>query len=582
MEKRYLAALACICAFVIAAAGCGGSSAGNSAPEAAQSDGAAQVSAAAAEGTADAGVTSDTAAETSYDGETGEFAEAERDDGDSALDKLRSTALETYESEDGWSVRYDSELISVRDVWNGTEFAYTGDQNGTNKLVIKYYPNTSTDIVLADKTEDYSGSWLERSEGYFAGRADIWAFHVDVIRNGWRSTLGYTAVEHNDGVLLIEKTGSVESDEERGILISDTMADILDSFEFADHEPQTEYDYIPGEYVLESGNTSEDTGASAVYPGKLVLREDHTGQLGDQDPVEIMWYSRDGIIREDKADGEVRFFHIEGESLYLEQGDEWIEYRKNLGMGQSVDGLAADSRTPATFRTYENDDGWLVYYDSDLFTINESYNRVEFVYMDSADEAGRLKVRYYEDDSTEDVLEDIEDDYSSEQVERSEGYFGGSREDWAFTLSVPYEGESSGMRKIYTAAEHNDGVLLVERIAGGENDTEREKAIEEIAGTFLFTDHDPQREYEDIPGRYLLNDKILAKDAGNYPRRIILNWDHTGVMSGLDDIDIIWHCLDGILKEAAAGGKTYYYYIDDDVLYLHMDGERVQFEREDN
>ena len=172
----------------------------------------------------------------------------------------------------------------------------------------------------------------------------------------------------------------------------------------------------------------------------------------------------------------------------------------------SADGIAADSRTAASFRTYENDDGWLVYYDKDLFTIEEKWNSVEFIYGDSEDDADKLIVRYIEDDSTEDVLEDLERGYDSAEIERSEGYMGGSREDWSFTISVPAKDEEEGVRKVYTVSEHNGGVLVAERTSSGENADEREKAIEGIVDTFLFTDHAPQIEYEEIPGRYVLND----------------------------------------------------------------------------
>ena len=560
MRNRILAAL--ICTAAVMAAGCGGGTAGNGTQEAAQSAVTASESAEAEPAQAQEGATQETASET--------------EDSDRAA-RVFSAAGETYESEDGWTVRYNSDLVEVNETRNGTEFVYIGDSEGTNKFVIKYLPNTSTDIVLADKTADYNGSWLERSEGYFAGRADLWAFHADVIRNGRSSTLGYTAVEHNDGVLLIEKTGSVESDEEQGQLISDTMADILDSLEFEDHEPQTEYDYIPGRYVLAKDSISGDP---AAYPAEIVLNEDHTGSIGAENAVKIIWYSRDGILKEDKEGGEIRFYTIEGDSLYLQQGDEWVEYRKSIGAGQSADGIAADSRTAASFRTYENDDGWLVYYDKDLFTIEEKWNSVEFIYGDSEDDADKLIVRYIEDDSTEDVLEDLERGYDSAEIERSEGYMGGSREDWSFTISVPAKDEEEGVRKVYTVSEHNGGVLVAERTSSGENADEREKAIEGIVDTFLFTDHAPQIEYEEIPGRYVLNDKILSKDASNYPKFILLKADHSGVIGDSEETEIVWHCTDGLLKESAAGGKTYQYYIDDEVLYLQMEGEWVQFDRE--
>ena len=478
--------------------------------------------------------------------------------------ELGSTPLETYESEDGWSARYDSDLIDVREVWNGTEFSYTGEQNRVNKLRFRYLPYTSTDILLAEEVEDYSGSWLEWSEGYFAGRADIWAFHVDVVRNGWGSTLAYTAVEHNGGVLLIERTGSVENDEERGKQIDDTLADILDSVELTDHRPQTEYDYIPGTYVLREELPAD---GQTEYPAEIVLSEDHTGRIGGQEMTDIVWLSRDGLIKEDTAGGEVRFFTIMSESLFLQMDGTRVEYRKVSDDTDSADGKAAVSRIPASFRAYENDEGWLAYFDNSLVSVKEGYREVVFTYGDAGEDTDKLRVRYYDDDSTEDVLEDIEEDYDSDQILRSEWYFGGSREDWGFTISVPAPDKGDGMRRIYTAAEHNGGTLLVDWYSDGDGDSLREKALRQTACSFLFSNHDPQREYEDLPGRYALNDKVLSSDASNYPQAVMLNRDHTGTVG---DTEIIWHCRDGIFKEAGPGGKEILYRADDEDLYLML------------
>jgi len=208
-----------------------------------------------------------------------------------------------------------------------------------------------------------------------------------------------------------------------------------------------------------------------------VLNEDHTGQIGAQDAEKIVWYSRDGIIKEDREGGEIRFYTIEGDTLYLQQGDEWVEYRKSIGAGKSADGIAADSRSAVAFRTYENEDGWLVYYDKDLFTIEEKWDSVEFIYGDSEDDVDKLIVRYLEDDSTEDVLEDLERGYDSAEIERSEGYMGGSHEDWSFTISVPVKDDEDGERKVYTVSEHNGGVLVAERTSGGADAEEKDRAI---------------------------------------------------------------------------------------------------------
>jgi hypothetical protein len=46
-------------------------------------------------------------------------------------------------------------------------------------------------------------------------------------------------------------------------------------------------------------------------------------------------------------------------------------------------------------------------------------------------------------------------------------------------------------------------------------------------------------------------------------------------------VEIVWHARDGIIREAAPDGASYEYRLDDDTLYLMMDGEQVEFNRED-
>ena len=184
MRNKLLVTFVCACTVAAVAAGCGSSSAGS---------------------TTDAAQTAETA-EAAAAGDTAEeFAEEEY------APQFINTALaadfsgEKYESEDGWSARYDSELVEVNERSDAVEFVYTGESSGTNKLIVRYIPNTSTDLALAEALNEYDGERFQRGEGYFGGRADIWAFYADVIREGWRSTVGFTAVEYNGGVLFIER-----------------------------------------------------------------------------------------------------------------------------------------------------------------------------------------------------------------------------------------------------------------------------------------------------------------------------------------------------------------------------------------
>ena len=637
MRNRLLAAL--ICAAVITAAGCGSQAGGNNSTGRATES---EKDSGAQDGNAETGEQGSGTVESDSDGSgAGKTAAGAGMTSESAVQQEPAAPKgEKYVSEDGWSVYYDDELVEVSEGTDLVEFVYTGECSGTNKIGIRYIPNTATDIVLAEKymdEDDDESPKIERSEGYFGGRTDIWSFSVDELRSG-NSTHGYTAVEHNRGVLLIERTGYKEADEELGTQIADTMSSILSSFEFEKHAPQTEYDYIPGKYEL---NAEGVRGSAEGFPAEILLREDHTGTFtmqstaaaegaaggkdktdkdktgkdknaSDKDaPAEngtdaeasadqrnIIWYSRDKIIKEDAVGGKSYYFSMEGDILYLEQGEEYAEYQRDTSISASAEAASTGESTDPLhnkslldFKTYESEDGWMVYYDQNLIYGNEANGTTGFVYGGSAGGTEMLTFTYHPYDTTDEVLEDIEDSYNRSQIESSEGFVGGNHGAWGYTIKVPSVEGTSGMGQIFTAIEHNGGTLLIERVfhASGDSDEARkvEEAFEEILSTFMFTAHEPEREYRDIPGTYQINDKKLAKSASSYPgTTLVLNENHTGKFTGFDkEVDLIWHSRDGIIREPGVNGTSYTYRIEDDTLYLQMGNEQVEFirdEREDD
>lgn len=575
MKRKYLAAL--VCAAALLATGCAGNTKESTAA-----------------GGTEAAAGQESVTEAAGDVSGGEEAGSEGTNGGQASYAATSVAAESepadrgekYESEDGWSVRYDSDLVACEERTDEVVFTYTGESSGTNELRIRYVPNNSTDIVLADALIDYERARIERSEGYFAGKTDIWAFSADVVPEG-PSTHGYTAVEYNGGVLLIERNGYTESDEELGAKIAETMAAITDSTEFEDRKPQTEYDYVPGKYKLDTEAVGEN---AENYPSLILLRDDHTGTITIQDTVDIIWYSRDGLIRENYAGGESYYYNIEGDMLYLQQGEEYVPFIKDTSAAAAAEIRAGSGTASASdgtdkqlsFATYESRDGWMVYYDKNLLYVNESGGAVNFVYGEQSGGSSLLEFTYHPDETTDEILGDLSADYDPGQIERREGFVGGRHDAWGFTIVLP-GGNGSGMKETCTAVEHNGGTLLIEKILHETGDDAQTAKIDEtfddILNTFMFTQHDPQREYEYIPGTYLINDKVLQKDASNYPSSIRLYEDHTGVLRGDRDIPIVWYAREPVLKETAAGGAVYSYHIEGDQLYLEMEGEQVEFNR---
>ena len=300
----------------------------------------------------------------------------------------------------------------------------------------------------------------------------------------WNATLGYTAVEYDGGVLLVEKRGYKESDEELGAQITDTMAAITDSFEFNEFKPQTEYDYMPGKYTLnaESAGTGEagdagkesgsagsggEAGSTGSYPAEILLREDHTGTIRGQETTDITWYSRDNLIKENKPGGNTYYFSIEGDYLYLQQGEGYVEYVKDTtgGAAQEIKaqsgpgGSDKESGGPAGFATYESEEGWLVYYDKDVIDVSEKRGEVDFAFAGGGEDTDMLRFQYLRYDSTEEALRDAGGVYDLSTLAVSEGFLGGRRDAWGFTITMPDDSETE---RTFTAQLFANAVMGTE------------------------------------------------------------------------------------------------------------------------
>ena len=103
--------------------------------------------------------------------------------------------VETYESTDGWKASYDKNLIKVSEE-DGVTFVYTGEAEETNQIKVKYYAEQMPDEALGNAMSE-NGEMPEhtRSEGYFAGRTDVWSMrtHVDSEENPGTASLRPTA-----------------------------------------------------------------------------------------------------------------------------------------------------------------------------------------------------------------------------------------------------------------------------------------------------------------------------------------------------------------------------------------------------
>lgn len=258
----------------------------------------------------------ETVTESDSDVETGSESETESEDTtNSAADNKPGE----FKSDKGWSVTYNEDVISVTDQGDGSvQFTYTGEASGPNMITISYIEDKLPEEVLYEYTAEWADEDVIRNENYMPGTTDKWSY--------WRTytteanDLTYTdmaiAGEYNGGVLLFQIASCSEPDEEKGMAVSDAMASVIDSITYDNYEAQTMFDYYVGTYMGEAEDANPE----------VTLNEDHTGVLTMQDSVDIIWestsiYSVDGTFLYD--------FTIEGDSLYLMDGDYTIELTRN-------------------------------------------------------------------------------------------------------------------------------------------------------------------------------------------------------------------------------------------------------------
>ena len=221
----------------------------------------------------------------------------------------------TYMSPDGFQLRYNALTVESRELDDhAAEFVCLGEGNGANKVTVRWIEGKQPEEALYDTTSAWADQEkILRTEGFFPGTTDKWGY--------WRTytDAGLTkcaiAGEYNGGVLMFVVESVLTGDDETGMTVSDTLAGIIDSVTYFEFGEQTMYAYIPGVY-----QAADESGAAY----EVILRADHTGILYFQDSVvEVLWGST-----ELTGAGAKYAYTIEGDCLYLELGDEWIEFSR--------------------------------------------------------------------------------------------------------------------------------------------------------------------------------------------------------------------------------------------------------------
>ena len=142
---------------------------------------------------------------------------------------------------------------------------------------------------------------------------------------------------------MLEITSTGQADEKTGMEVSDTLAAIVDSFELIDQEPQTYSQWIPGKYMMTSGEEIE--GQEVSSDSYVQLNEDHTGTIHMQDDIQIIWYSREGRILSADSGEQIFEYVCEGATLYL--NDPAQEGESLMFTRQALEGNEADTSAAA-------------------------------------------------------------------------------------------------------------------------------------------------------------------------------------------------------------------------------------------
>ena len=248
-----------------------------------------------------------------------ETAPSEKAAEEAASEEEAAPKYETFKSNNGWSVEYDSNVIKCEDNTDPADevsFTYTGKASGDNYLVISFAEGKlPPEQIQTCKDIQDSGTKTTVEGGIFPGTTDKWAYWIDFENPDDKSGNSESIIlgEYKGGTLELDFRTHKAGDDEIDIPVSDALAMIVDSLKFDDFGPQTMYDGIPGIYTQTI--TEEMEGKEVVNHYEVQLADDHTGVLCLQDDIPVQW--DDKMIRSE--DGSFTYFYkIEGDKLIMD------------------------------------------------------------------------------------------------------------------------------------------------------------------------------------------------------------------------------------------------------------------------
>lgn len=141
-----------------------------------------------------------------------------------------------YTDANGWSIKYNPDRFVVNQGGPMTTIVYTGDCAGTCMITATYTAGGSAEEAVKAIGEEY-GDRAYYSQGPFPGTDDVEGYWVTISPDSDNYGSGafktVIARDYMEGVLVFEMDEHMGQDEEQNMEVSDNMAAIIDSLQFA-------------------------------------------------------------------------------------------------------------------------------------------------------------------------------------------------------------------------------------------------------------------------------------------------------------------------------------------------------------
>ena len=191
---------------------------------------------------------------------------------------------------------------------------------------------------------------------------------------------------------------------------------------------------------------------------------------------------------------------------------------------QAADGTSSEAAAPANGSAgmYEDERGWYVLYDQELFTVESEKDGVKFHYTGEAVGDNYVEIRYIPDKQPREILteevEELVEEWEPDEDEmiRDEGFL--FEDKWCYTAVVRYSEDERDTTVQLQSAEFNGGVILTKMVVGMTDENILEGSMNDsmwnILDSLTFYDYQPQTELDYVPGIY-----SLAETGAEAPER---------------------------------------------------------------